>query len=339
MKNVLVIGAGLSGVTVARQLAHRGCRVTVIDQKNHVGGHCFDYEDSTGIRVHKFGPHIFHTSNKRVTDWLSRFTEWVDYEHRVVAELKSGEFVPFPPNLNTMKFIHSDDIINTFYRPYSEKMWGVTLEEINPNIFHRVPMRQDFEDRYFPKSSFQKFPKYGYTNLVSEILSHKLITVKLGTPFSKEMMFNYDFTFNSMSIDEFFDYKYGMLPYRSIRFHHKVYQVEKLTIFPVVNYTNNSSFTRRTEWKNFPGHGFNGDLTLVTEEEPCDFRDNDFQRYYPISDPKGENRILYNRYKSEIPSNMVFIGRCGMYVYINMDQAISSALSISQKVLLEWGAV
>jgi UDP-galactopyranose mutase len=339
MKNILVVGAGLSGVTIARQLADHGYHVTVIDQKSHVGGHCFDYKDTTGIRVHKYGPHIFHTSNSRVIDWLSSFTEWVNYEHRVVAELESGQLVPFPPNLDTIKFVKQDRILDTFYRPYSEKMWGIPLEEINPKILERVPIRQDFDDRYFPKSAFQKLPKYGYTQLVSNILDHRQIDIKLQTPYAKCMSSCFDFVFNSMSIDEFFDYKYGYLPYRSIKFHQKVYKKKNLTKFPVVNYTHDLNFTRRTEWKNFPNHGANSLLTLVTNEEPCDFRDNDFHRYYPVTDPHGENRRLYEKYRSESPDNMRFIGRCGMYVYIDMDQAVSSSLSISHKFISNWGAI
>lgn len=329
VKKILIIGAGLSGATIARQLAEKNHDVTLIEKRDHIGGNCYDYEDKkTNIRIHKYGPHIFHTSNEKVFKWLSRFTEWVDYEHKVVAEINSGELVPFPPNLNTLKSVKSSNLLNTFYRPYTEKMWGLTLEEINPGIIKRVPIREDYEDRYFPLDSFQKLPKKGYTSMIKNILNHNLIKINLSTPFDHKMMGEYSHIFNSMPLDEFFKYKFGYLPYRSIKFHNQIYNSSNLTPYPVINYTDNSIYTRHTEWKNFPSHGFNKDHTLVTKEEPCDFRDNNFERYYPIVDKKGLNYKLYKKYQSLIPKNMTFIGRCGRYVYINMDQAVSSSLSI-----------
>lgn len=333
MNNILVVGAGFSGVTIARELAECGYDVTIVDSKSHIGGHCYDYEDATGIRVHKYGPHIFHTSNDKVIDWLSRFTDWIDYEHRVVAELDNGALVPFPPNSETVQTVKPEKVLDTFYRPYSEKMWGMPLERISPKIIQRVPIRQDAEDRYFPKEKFQKLPKQGYTALISNILSHDRIEVKLQTPFKKGMVSDYGHIFNSMSIDDFFDYKFGYLPYRSIKFHEETHKTEFLTTHPVINYTDSLKFTRHTEWKNFPGHGANSQMTVVTYEEPCDFRDNSFQRYYPVVDPDGKNKHLYEKYRSQTPSNMTFIGRCGMYVYIDMDQAVSAALSTARKFL------
>ena len=335
MKNILVVGAGFSGVTIARELADSGHNITVIDKKDHVGGHCHDYLHSTGIRVHKYGPHIFHTSNIKVFNWLSRFTEWVDYEHRVVARLETGETVPFPPNKETLKHVNAEKILDTFYRPYSEKMWGMKLEQVSPNILERVPIRHDFEDRYFPSAKFQKLPKHGYTALFEKILAHNSINLFLETPFAKNMLDSYDFVFNSMPIDEFFNYSFGYLPYRSIIFHQQIKEVDRLTPHPVINYTNNLKYTRHTEWKNFPGHGANCEKTIVTYEEPCDFQQNNFERYYPVKDINGENRKLYQKYNSGTPVNMKFIGRCGSYVYIDMDQAVSSALAIARKFKIE----
>jgi len=334
-KKILIVGAGLSGVTIARQLADSGFEVTVIDKKNHVGGHCFDYFDDSGIRVHKYGPHIFHTSNELVVKWLSQFTDWIDYEHRVVAKINSGDLVIFPPNLSTLKKISKDNLVDTFYRPYSEKMWGIKLEELNPKIINRVPIREDYEDRYFPKETFQKLPKNGYTSLVENILDHKKIKIKLNFAFDKKLAGDFYHVFNSMPIDEYFNYKFGQLPYRSIKFHHELHNISQLSKHPVVNYTDNSVYTRHTEWKHFPNHGDSKNQTLVTREEPCDYRENNFERYYPVIDMDGENRKLYQKYKTNIPDNMTFIGRCGMYVYINMDQAISSSLSLSKKFILK----
>ncbi len=333
-KRFLIIGAGLSGATIARQLADNNYEVTLIEKRAHIAGNCFDYEDKkTNIRLHKYGPHIFHTSNKKVFQWLSRFTEWVDYEHKVLAEINSGKLVPFPPNLKTLEYVKPTDLVNTFYRPYSEKMWGLDLEEINPEIIKRVPIRDDYEDKYFPLDRFQKLPKKGYTSLIKNILSHNLIDIKLSTPFEQDMLNHYDHIFNSMPIDEFFNYKFGFLPYRSIKFHNQIYKSKNLTPYPVINYTNNSIYTRHTEWKNFPSHGLNKKLTIVTKEEPCDFRSNNYERYYPIVDKRGLNYKLYKKYKAHVPKNMTFIGRCGMYVYINMDQAVSSSLTICKNFI------
>lgn len=249
----------------------------------------------------------------------------------MVAKLKTGETVPFPPNKETLKYINEEKILDTFYRPYTEKMWGMKLEQVSPNIIKRVPMRDDFEDRYFPKAKFQKLPKHGYTALFEKILAHGSISLCLETPFTKKMISSYDFIFNSMPIDEFFNYRYGYLPYRSIIFHHQIKEVKQITPHPVVNYTDKLKYTRHTEWKNFPEHGNNLNKTIVTYEEPCDFKKNNFERYYPVKDINGKNQKLYRKYNSETPGNMKFIGRCGSYAYIDMDQAISSALSTARK--------
>ena len=334
MQKILIIGAGLSGATIARQLAEKNYQITLIEKRDNIGGNCYDYKDkNSSIRIHKYGPHIFHTSNKRVFKWLSRFTEWIDYEHKVLAKINSGELVPFPPNLATLKYVKPTDLVNTFYRPYSEKMWGMALEEINTEIIKRVPIRKNYENRYFPFDRFQKLPKKGYTSLIKNILNHNLININLSTPFDHDMVNHYDHIFNSMPVDEFFKYKFGFLPYRSIKFHHQIYQSKNLTPYPVINYTNNSIYTRHTEWKNFPSHGSNKDITIITREEPCDFRYNNYERYYPIIDKQGLNIKLYKKYKNNVPSNMTFIGRCGLYIYINMDQAVSSALSIAMNFM------
>lgn len=158
----LVVGAGFAGATAARILADKGHYVTVIDQRSHIGGNAYDYVDNkTGIRIHHYGPHIFHTSNQKVIDFLSRFTEWLPYEHRVSAQLDNGILVDFPPNQKTIQIVDQSKIIETFYRPYSEKMWGQKLEDIDPDILNRVMIRKDYEDRYFPKDTFQFMPKIG----------------------------------------------------------------------------------------------------------------------------------------------------------------------------------
>lgn len=330
---ILIVGSGLSGATIARELAENGFHVVVIDRKDHIAGHCYDYNLENGIRVHKYGPHIFHTSNETVISWLSRFTTWIDYEHKVVARLDDGKLVPFPPNKATLESVEYTNLVDTFYRPYTEKMWGKTLEELNPKILRRVPIRNDHEDRYFPNDKFQKLPEHGYTQLIDNILDHSSIEVRLNTPFNKDEHSHYFHIFNSMPIDEYFEFRFGELPYRSIKFHHTVFDQRSKSSHAVINFTDTDKFTRETEWKNFPGHGENIHETIVTKEEPCDYRDNNYERYYPVNDAAGENRATYQKYKELTPEKMTFIGRCGQYVYIDMDQAVSSSLGLSRKFL------
>ncbi|WP_395689885.1 UDP-galactopyranose mutase [Aestuariivirga sp.] len=331
---VLVVGAGLSGSIIARELADGGIPVTLIEKRSHVAGNCYDYIHASGIRVHKYGPHIFHTSNKKVFGWLSRFTGWVPYEHKVVAKLASGQLVPFPPNRQTVSQVRPDDLEEVFYRPYSEKMWGIGLERLSGAVTGRAAARiNEDEDRYFPDDIYQCLPTPGYTELVRNILDHRLITVSLETGFSKSMERNFAHVFNSMAIDEYFDFRFGDLPYRSIVFHHSLMNIERASNFPVINYTDRSPYTRITEWKNFPGHGNVQDCTLLTQEQPCDYKDNNQERYYPVNDRHGLSRRTFLQYKSLCPANMTFVGRCGQYAYLDMDQAASSALAVARRFL------
>ncbi len=326
-KRILIVGAGISGATIARALADNGYEIHLIEKKNHIAGHCYDFIDRNGIRIHKYGPHLFHTSKKDVINWLSRFTEWVDYKHHVVSKLSNGDLVPFPPNIETLKKVKEEDLINIFYRPYTEKMWGIKLEEINPGILNRVPIRKDSENSYFPKDTFQKLPKEGYTSLIAEMLNHENIKVRINFEYEKKMSDLYFHTFNSMPIDEFFNYKFGHLPYRSIKFHHKVEKTTKISEHPVINFTDSKSpYTRQTEWKILPNNQTINNITVITKEEPCDYKENNKERYYPVNDRKGLNQKLYQRYAKLVPKNITFIGRCGLYIYINMDEAVASAL-------------
>lgn len=330
-KKILVVGAGFSGAVIARQLADRGHRVTVIDKKNHVAGHAFDYVNDLGIRVHQYGPHIFHTNNHKVVEWLSRFTEWIPYQHKVKAMIAGGRLVTLPVNLETKRLVGQENLLDIFVRPYTRKMWNKELEDLDPGIANRVPFRDDMNDLYFPNDSFQALPKYGYEKLIKAILDHPDIDLKLNTAYQAVFSDAYSYTFNSMPIDEYFDFKFGHLPYRSVKFHS--YDIPIPRIFPVsqVNFTHDGPLTRLTEWKNFPGHGDHPYMSTITFEEPCDYLENKMERYYPVKDSSGVNASLYKRYKRLIPRNMTFIGRCGMYVYIDMHQAVSSALAISDE--------
>jgi len=330
---ILVVGAGLSGSVIARELADSGLVVTVIDKRPHVAGNCYDYINNIGIRIHKYGPHLFHTSNQQVFDYLSRFTDWLPYRHRVKALLKDGSLVTIPVNKETSLIVGKENVLDIFYRPYSKKMWGVPIEALDPSIMGRVPIREDMNEDYFPNDLYQGLPKHGYTVMATRILEHTNISVELEKPFESGMVRKFDHVFNSMAIDEFFGFRHGVLPYRSIKFHHFDLPVPNLFNRPSVNFTHDGPFTRLTEWKNLPGHGAHAYLTSITVEEPCDFSENEFERYYPVKDVDGLNRALYARYAAMTPANMTFIGRCGLYAYLDMHQAVSTALAISKKFL------
>ena len=333
MKSILIVGAGFSGAVIARELAEAGHRVTVIDQRNHIGGNAYDY-DHEGIRIHKYGPHLFHTNNKEVVDWLSQFTEWVDYKHKVKAQLADGTYVTLPVNKETKEIVGEENILDTFFRPYTLKMWGKTLDELDPSIINRIPTRDDDNELYFPNDEYQMMPKDGYTKLFENIFKHKYIKVFTGTKFSTSMEKKYDHIFNSMPIDEYFKYKHGELPYRSIKFHHKTVPMARILPTATVNFTHDGPYTRVTEWKNIPNHGKDPKQTIITYEEPCDYKDNNYERYYPVKDVDGVNRETYKKYKEMVDTDrMTFIGRCGMYVYVDMHQAISSALATAKRFL------
>lgn len=332
-REILVVGAGFSGATVARTLADAGYKIVVIDQRQHVAGNAHDFVNTLGIRVHSYGPHIFHTSSAAVVDFLSRFTDWIDYTHKVRARLADGREVVMPPNRETAEIVGEKKIVDVLFRPYTRKMWGVDIEDLDPSILRRVVVRDDLNDSYFPNDSFQAMPKHGYTALIDAMLDHPNILVQLQTGFTKDLEGQFSHVFNSMPIDEYFDFHLGELPYRSIRFHTLDLPHPGLHSVPTINFTHDGPHTRVTEWKKFPGHGDNTHWTTLTFEEPCDYRDNFRERFYPVKDLKGDNRALYERYASITPDQMTFIGRCGLYVYLDMHQAVSSARAIGRRFI------
>lgn len=325
-QNLLVVGAGISGSTIARRLADEGHRVTIIDRRHHIGGNCYD-EIVGNVRVHRYGPHIFHTNNLSVFNWLSKFTSWVPYCHKVTA-FYDNMFLTLPPNLTTQKIL-GDRLVDVIFTPYTKKMWGT---EVDQQVLDRVKIRDDHNELYFPNDKYQFLPEHGYTSMIANMLDHDHITVKIDTNYDKSMEGEFDHVFNSMSIDEYYGFTYGVLPYRSIKFHNIF---EQPHTFPtaVVNYTDNGPYTRATSWNTFPNHG-NGEL--YTLEEPCDFTDNNNERYYPINDNGGVNRAIYKLYSKIQNDKVTFIGRCGMYLYLDMDMAVSNAMSIVKKFIKKY---
>lgn len=328
----LIVGTGFSGSVLARELAEKGHLITIIDKREHIGGNAYDYVNHQNIRIHKYGPHFFHTNNKKVFDWLSRFTEWTPYKHKVKAILKNGTYVTLPVNNETKKIIGSiADIIDTLIRPYSEKMWGMSLEKIDSEIINRVPIRDDDNEFYFPDDEFQFMPKNGYTKMFENILNHPNIDVKLSTKFYKEMESNYDHVFCSLPIDEYYENIYGSLQYRSIKFHTIDLPTPKVLPVVQVNFTNNGPFTRIVEWKNIPEHGSNDIYTTLTYEEPCDYKDNNYERFYPVRENEGINKKKFEKYISIKNDKVTFIGRLGLFAYLDMHQCVNASLIIAKK--------
>jgi UDP-galactopyranose mutase len=368
-KRILVVGAGFAGATHARVLAEAGFEVDVIDRRPHLAGNAYDEADATGVRVLRYGPHLFHTSNARVVAWLQRFAAFVRYEHRVQAELPDGRSVPLPINRSTVNAVfglrladaagmrdflarqgaphrragpppHAAAFLQArigtvltdlFFRPYTRKMWGLELEELDASVVQRIPLRLDEEDRYFPAERFQVLPRAGYTRLFENLLDHPRIAVALNTGFAHAMLAGTAHCFNSMPIDEFFGARFGPLPYRSIRFHH----LRRAAAAPAapaatLNFTDAGPFTRETDWSLLPGHRVSpGPWRTVTREEPCDYLANRQERYYPVKTADGASEAAYRRYQALAAAHpgLSFIGRCGTYRYLDMHQVINQSLA------------
>lgn len=325
---VLVVGAGLAGSTCARLLADQQHGVTVIDQRDHIAGNAYDYVDTHGIRIHKYGPHIFHTSDAKVMQFLSRFTEWIPYVHHVKCLDPHGDLCDFPPSATMMQQLGEQEILDIFYRPYTTKMWGTDIHELDSSVLDRVKKRSRDQVGYFA-DQWQCLPRDGYTEMVSRMLDSSNITVLLNTSWQSSMLGQFDFVFNCMSIDQYHDYCLGILPYRSLRFHHWTVHGDPLSDVPVVNFTTQNRFTRITDWRLFPNQPRQEKhhVGTVTLEEPCDAADNHDQRFYPIKDRQHNNIKLYRDYATLTPANMMFLGRCGLYSYLDMHQAVSSTMN------------
>lgn len=363
-RSILVVGAGFAGACYARVLAEAGYRVRVIDKRDHIGGNAYDFIDENGVRRHRYGPHLFHTSNEKVVDWLARFGEWTRYDHRVRARLADGRHVPLPVNLETINAVFDANystaeqvqaqlsdvslpienpanaaeylyskigvtLTDLFFRPYTKKMWEMDLEEMSAAVVQRIPIRTDLEDRYFPNDRFQMMPVKGYTEIFRSIFDHQNITVDLSLSFDKSDEEKYDHVFNAMPIDEYYSYEYGELPYRSIRFHHRTEDQKIDCGWGTTNFTDDGAITRETYWHLLPHHlvSDTGRYT-ITSEEPCDYRDNNRERYYPVKTADGRYDAVYSQYRDLAASEnkVTFIGRCGTYQYLDMHQVINQSL-------------
>lgn len=336
MTKILIVGAGLSGAVIARMCAEKGYEVSIIEKRDHIGGNCFDYLSKNKILIHKYGPHLFHTSNECVMNFLKRFSDFVDYKHKVKAMLNDGSLVTMPVNRETKRIVGEENILNVLFVPYTRKMWGMDPSQINRTVLNRVKIRDDDNEYYFPDDLFQCMPSDGYHQMFKRMLQHNNISVKLGLEFNKKMEEEYDHVFNSMAIDEYYDYCYGVLPYRSIKFHEYTIPVPKLLPVSTVNITHAGKYTRVTEWKNIGNckiEPTNAELTTLTVEEPCDFKDNNFERYYPVIDSTGKNNEIYERYRTIENNKTTFIGRTGLYKYLDMDDAVAESMKQANEFL------
>lgn len=355
--DVMVVGAGFAGAVMAERLASQaGKRVLVVDRRPHIGGNAYDRRDDAGVLIHQYGPHIFHTNSTEIVEYLSRFTDWRPYEHRVLADV-DGKLVPFPINRTTLNLLygldlHSDaevtaflkrsaepkgdiatsedvvvaavgrELYETFFRGYTRKQWGLDPSELDKAVAARVPARTDDDDRYF-QDRFQAMPAEGYTAMFARMLDHPNIEVLLDSDY-RDVRAAYPHTHLVYSgpIDEFFDYRYGKLPYRSLRFEHETLEQEWLQPVAVVNYPDESvPFTRITEYKHLTGQTH--ERTSITREYPCAEGDP----YYPV--PRPDNQALYKRYEAlaQAESGVTFVGRLATYRYYNMDQIVGQALA------------
>ena len=367
-KKVLIVGAGLAGSTIARILAENSIKVFVIEKRNHVAGNIYDYENENNERIHKYGPHLLHCSrNSESLKFLSRFTDWVKYEHRVRALLSSGSTTPLPINKTTIEnffnkkfknefevreFLNlkrnknltpnnSDELFeysvgnemaDIFFRPYTRKMWGIDPKQLEISIGARLPVRTNEDDRYF-NDNFQALPKNGYTKMIQNMLDHDNINLKLNTDYEKGMELDYLHAFLCTPIDEYYDYKYGVLPYRSIIFHEKKETTENFSA-PVINFTDDSCFTRKTQWNLFPNsYGKINKVKTVTYEMPCSLEENPGEHYYPVQ--TKDSRLIYQKYQdlSKKQKKITFCGRTGLFKYIDMIPAVGIHIKMANKFL------
>ncbi len=355
----LIVGAGFAGAVLAERLATHGQRVLVIDQRDHIGGNAHDHVDEAGLLVHRYGPHIFHTNSAPVFDYLSRFTEWRPYEHRVRGRV-DGHLVPVPINLDTVNTLYGlqltpdelpawlaaraepvdkvrtaedvvvsqvgRDLYEKIFRGYTRKQWGLDPSELDASVTARIPVRHDREDRYFT-DTFQFMPLHGYTRLFERMLDHPRISVRTGVSYDQvRAEVGTPRLVWTGPVDEFFGFSEGRLPYRSLRFVHETRDVETLQPVGTVNYPQDRDYTRITEYKHLTGQKH--PRTSITFEYPM----ADGEPYYPV--PQAESRATYKRYQAlaDALPDVWFVGRLATYRYYNMDQIVAQSLATFARI-------
>ena len=360
MYDFLIVGAGFAGSVVADRMARvYGKKVLVIDKRAHIGGNAFDHHNDAGILIHKYGPHIFHTNSDQVFEYLSHYTTWRNYEHRVLASV-DGKLVPVPINLDTVNQLYglklnseeleaffaeraeprvtiktSEDVVvskvgrdlyEKLFRNYTRKQWGKDPSELDAQVTARIPVRTNRDDRYFT-DKHQAMPKNGYTRMFENMLDHPNIKIALSCDYRDVVK---DVSFRKLifsgPVDEYFDYRFGELPYRSLQFRHETLAQEFLQPIAVINYPNDHSYTRITEFKHLTGQIH--PRTSIVYEHPSDHGDP----YYPV--PTAQNAALYKKYAAlaTADDDVHFVGRLGTYRYYNMDQVVAQALTLCKQL-------
>ena len=356
----LVVGAGFAGAVCAERLAAAGRKVLIVDRRPHIGGNAYDERDDAGILVHRYGPHIFHTNAQSVFAYLSQFTSWRPYEHRVLASV-DGLLVPMPINLDTINAIYglrleeddvepflaalaepvdnvrtSEEVVvsrvgrelyEKFFRGYTRKQWGLDPSELDASVAARIPVRTNRDDRYFT-DRFQAMPANGYTAMFRSMLSSPRITVLTGVDWRDiDGRIPYRELVYTGPVDEFFEHRYDPLPYRSLEFEFET--LDEVQVQPVgtVNYPNEHPYTRQTEFKHLTGQ--TAARTTVVREYPRAEGDP----YYPI--PRPATKAQYERYHAlaDATPGVHFVGRLATYKYYNMDQVVAQALTLASKLV------
>ena len=361
MFDYLIVGAGFAGSVLAERLATQANKkVLIIDKRDHIAGNAYDYYNNDGILIHKYGPHIFHTNSKDVFEYLGQFTPWRPYEHKVLGSV-DGQLVPIPINLNTINQLYglnlnssevetffaskaekvsglktSEDVVvskvgrelyEKFFRGYTRKMWDLDPSELDASVTARVPTRTNRDDRYFT-DTYQAMPLYGYTQMFQNMLSHKNIKIMLNTDYKEiiDIIPHKNLIFTG-PVDEYFDYCYGKLPYRSLEFKFETIDAETFQPTGTVNYPNEQLYTRITDFKYLTGQKHS--KTAIVYEFPKAEGDP----YYPV--PRPENAELYKKYQklADSMTNTFFVGRLATYKYYNMDQVVAQALTCFKKIM------
>jgi UDP-galactopyranose mutase len=358
----LIVGAGFAGSILAERLASQhGARILLIDRRPHIGGNAYDEPNGAGILYHKYGPHIFHTNSDQVVEYLSQFTEWRPYEHRVRAVVRD-KLVPIPINRTTLNELFgldlktdaeaadylasraepvddiqtSEDVVvnavgrelyELFFQGYTRKQWGLDPSELDKSVTARIPTRTNTDDRYFT-DSFQAMPRDGYTAMFERMLDNPLIEVRTGVDF-RDVRDEIDAAhiIYTGPVDEYFDHRFGKLPYRSLKFDHQTLQQERFQETGTVNYpAPDVPYTRISEYKHLTGQ--DAPVTTITYEYPSAEGDP----YYPI--PRPENQELFKRYEAlaDETAGVTFVGRLATYRYYNMDQIVGQALATFRKI-------
>jgi UDP-galactopyranose mutase len=358
----LIVGGGFAGSVLAERLASDSlCRVLLVDRREHIGGNAYDHYDQAGVLVHKYGPHIFHTNSYRIIRHLSRFTEWRQYEHRVLAAV-AGNLLPIPINRTTVNGFFgldlseqeiegflaeksvrvtdirtSEDIVlsrvgrelyEAFFRDYTRKQWGLDPSALDKSVAGRIPVRTNDDDRYFT-DTYQQMPLHGFTRLFENMLDHKNITFMLGARYEEiKKEISYDHLIYTGPVDEYFECQLGKLPYRSLRFEHRTMDFEQFQPVAVVNQpSSNVPYTRVTEYKHLTGQSHS--RTSISYEFPG----ADGDPYYPV--PQPESAALYTRYQAlaDLERDTTFVGRLATYRYYNMDQVVAQALAVYDRLV------